>query len=378
MKTYNLKIRGIVLSLTVMLLPLLVNANPIDINGIWYYFSSEGNNVFVSSAPDETKYIGSVDIPSTITYGDAVYNVTGIRGSAFAHCDKLTSVIIPEGVTKIAQSAFYDCINLNSVYIPESLVEIKEYAFLNCTNLERIVLQKNIKRIFEGAFAGCNQLIEIYCYSQEVPSINARAFDESCLKNATLYIPLDAIEAYRTTKPWNNFGNIVPIEEVEVKKCATPTISYTDGKIIFACNTEKAIIKSNVAENIAGDYNDMEIAFTSTYTITAYATKENYEDSDPTTLTLCWFPCTEEHEEGDETTNILTIPSKPVFIQCSDGVITLSGLTEGTEVAAYNTAGQELATAIATEGAATLTTGLEVGSTAVVKIGNNSIKIVIR
>ena len=112
-----------------------------------------------------------------------------------------------------------------------------------------------------------------------------------------------------------------------------------------------------------------------TYTITAYATKEQYEDSDAATLTLCWIPCSEEHEENN---GILTIPAKPVLISTQGGTITVSGLAAGTAVAAYSAAGTQLATATATDGTATLATNLEAGSIAIVKIGNYSIKVAIK
>ena len=161
-------------------------------------------------------------------------------------------------------------------------------------------------------------------------------------------------------------------------KCATPTISYKDGEVIFACDTEGVTFISETTEDIAGNRNNAKFALIPTYTITAYATKENYEDSDEVSLTLCWIPCTEDHEEGEETTGILTIPAKPVLISTQGGVITVSGLAEGTDVAVVTTNGISTATATATDGTATLATGLEAGSIAIVKIGDYSIKVAIK
>ena len=125
-----------------------------------------------------------------------------------------------------------------------------------------------------------------------------------------------------------------------------------------------------------GDYEEAELDLIPTYTITAYATKEQYEDSDVATLTLCWLPCTEEHESEED--GILTIPSKAVLISTQGGTITVSGLAAGTEVVAYNTAGTQLAAATATDGTATLATSLEAGNIAIVKIGEHSIKVAIK
>ena len=51
-----------------------------------------------------------------------------------------------------------------------------------------------------------------YCYAEEVPSTDFDAFDDSNIENATLYVPASAIEAYKTTEPWSDFGTIKAIE----------------------------------------------------------------------------------------------------------------------------------------------------------------------
>ena len=256
------------------------------------------------------------------------------------------------------------------------MTSIGDYAFYDCRNLTTIVLPKSVNNIGSKAYAGCSELTDVYCYTESVPHTNASVFDGSFIEYATLHVSANAINSYKATVPWSSFGTIVTIEDVPLEKCATPTISHMDSKVVFVCATEGATIKSSIKENATGDYNDMEVPIIPTYTITAYATKENYEDSDVATLTICWIPCAEEHES--EKDGILTIPAKPVLISTQGGTITLSGLAGGTEAAAYDLAGRELATARATDGTAELTTGLEVGSTAIVKIGNNNIKIVIR
>ena len=52
----------------------------------------------------------------------------------------------------------------------------------------------------------------IYCYAEEVPSTDAYAFYESDIANTTLHVSASAIEAYKTTKPWSDFGTIKAIE----------------------------------------------------------------------------------------------------------------------------------------------------------------------
>ncbi|MEE0984197.1 MAG: Ig-like domain-containing protein [Bacteroidaceae bacterium] len=167
---------------------------------------------------------------------------------------------------------------------------------------------------------------------------------------------------------------VVTVNKTILGKCATPIISYADGQVSVTCETEDAKVVTAVANVDDGTYEEIEFSLTPTYTITAYATKAQYENSDVATLTICWIACTEKHEDEEET-GLINIPAKAVLIQSHQGIITLSGLDAGTEVAAYNTTGAQLATAVATDGTATLYTNLSTGSIVIVKFGNKSVKI---
>ena len=73
-------------------------------------------------------------IPATVNIsenggGTLAYSVTAIGASAFANCDSLYSVVIPEGVITIGEDAFYYCDNLRGVTIPESVTSIGARAF---------------------------------------------------------------------------------------------------------------------------------------------------------------------------------------------------------------------------------------------------------
>ena len=161
-------------------------------------------------------------------------------------------------------------------------------------------------------------------------------------------------------------------------KCSSPDIRYIDGQVKITCDTEGVEFHSNVVVDNAHEYEGEAFDLTATYTITAYATKGDYLDSETTTVTICWVDCSEEHVgEGDET-GILTIPAQPVLIHTQGGVITLSGLAEGTAVVVYDLDGTQLGTATATGGTATITTNLTTGSVAVVQIGERSVMVAIK
>jgi len=164
------------------------------------------------------EYVGTLSIPASVVYQGDTYPVTGITGSAFANCETLTSVVIPESITSIAGNPFSGCRSLtsievktdNTVYdsrdncnaiietstntlisgcqtttIPNSIVNIGSSAFYNCTSLETIELSDNVISIGESAFRGCNGLTSIQI-SNNITVIDKYVFYESGLTSISI------------------------------------------------------------------------------------------------------------------------------------------------------------------------------------------------
>ena len=74
----------LLLLILAILMPMMVNASRVEINGIYYNLTSMPNNAEVTSNPN--KYSGSVTIPETVTYGEVEYSVTSIGQFAFHNC----------------------------------------------------------------------------------------------------------------------------------------------------------------------------------------------------------------------------------------------------------------------------------------------------
>jgi hypothetical protein len=104
--------------------------------------------------------------------------------------------------------------------------------------------------------------------------------------------------------------------------------------------------------------------------------KAGYENSDIAYATLCWIeaePKTEGIEDG-----IAQIPVRPVMIQMRDGTIIVTGANDGQEISVFDTSGQMLGRNISSNGTADISTSLRRGSTAVVRIGDKAVKVVLQ
>ena len=218
-------------------------------------------------------------------------DVTSIGDYAFYNCSGLTSVTIGNSVTSIGYAAFYNCSGLTSVTIPNSVTSIGEFAFSDCSGLTSVTIGNSVKEIGSSAFADCAELTDVYCYAEIVPSTDGNAFYRSSTGNATLHVPAASIEQYKATKPWSNFGTIVPLTD---------------------------------------------------------------EDA------------------------IAEVQAVPVLIQTQGNAITVEGAEAGTEIILYGANGVQLDSVIATTGVASLSTSRLSGSVAIVKIGNKTVKVLVK
>ena len=71
-----------------------------------------------------------------------------------------------------------------------------------------------------------------------------------------------------------------------MKKCATPTISYKNGELLFSCETKGVEYVSEVIATEAGKFYSSKVKLCGTYTVNVYATKDGYDNSDVATLEL--------------------------------------------------------------------------------------------
>ena len=210
---------------------------------------------------------------TSVTIGNSV---TSIGDDAFYGCYGLTSVTIGNSVTSIGGSAFMNCSGLTSIEIPNSVSSIGDSAFKNCDGLTSVTIGNGIKSIGNNAFFRCTQLTDFYCFAESVPTTGSDVFYDSNLNHAKLHVPASSVNLYSNTEPWSDFSEIIEAQE----KCATPTISFKNGKTYFECETPDvtyhySITSPKIMTNLGDD-----VKVDLSYSLQVYASKDGYLNSD--------------------------------------------------------------------------------------------------
>ncbi len=215
-------------------------------------------------------------------------SITSIGDFAFFDCTSLEAITIPESVTLIGNFAFSGCTVLDSVIFPANLnasnaglmiikdgirccvlngkeisvtsyidkytgniiipttisagntfsvSSIGDYAFLGDTSLTSISIPENVSSIGLASFYGCTNLTSIICMATTPPTGVINSFSNPFSNyDANLYVPSEAIEAYKADEFWSQFKNIKPIpttEEVELQKDEV-VVEYEETEAVFS------------------------------------------------------------------------------------------------------------------------------------------------
>lgn len=117
---------------------------------------------------------------------------------------------IPEGVTSIDALAFNSVKNLTDLTLPSSLSHIGEFAFYQNRSLRKITSNAVVP--------------PTYSVSSMYPTIGL--FDDTVFAQATLFVPEEALEAYRTAPGWKKFANIRAIGSSGIENigCEEPVV----------------------------------------------------------------------------------------------------------------------------------------------------------
>ena len=126
-------------------------------------------------------------VTSTVTSTEKSYSVVSIGDSAFAGCENLKSVTLPDSIISIGTDVFSWCTALTTVNLGNSAVSIGTGAFGFCTALTTVDFGNSVVSIGDSAFAYCTRL-ESVTLPDSIVSIGAGAFS-SCTDLDSVTIP---------------------------------------------------------------------------------------------------------------------------------------------------------------------------------------------
>ena len=315
------------LLLVMMMLPVVASAHDIAVKNadgvfICYNYVNNGAELEVtywgtSYLDYSNRYSGNVVIPEEVTYMNETRKVTSIRNEAFRDCSGLTSVTIPNSVTSIGDYAFRDCSGLTSVTIPNSVTSIGNWAFFGCSGLTSVTIPNSVTSIGDRAFFGCSGLTSV-TIPNSVTSIGGSAFD-----GVDIPTVISLIE-----NPFSVFG----------KSSNTRTFTH---------NT----------------FNNATL-YVPKGTIDKYKATDGWKD----------FVFIEEGISN----GVADIPANAVLIQGEGGTVKVHGCNEGEQVSVYSINGTKAGSAVSENGSASINTTLQPGNVAIVKIGEKSVKIIMK
>ena len=108
---------------------------------------------------------GDLVIPSEVTYNGVTYSVNSVNQNAFAHCENITSISLPNSLKIIWYGAFQYCTSLTSLTIPASVTNIYgdgtnslNSPIYRCDNLTTLVVESGNTKY--DSRDNCNAIVE--------------------------------------------------------------------------------------------------------------------------------------------------------------------------------------------------------------------------
>ena len=179
-------------------------------------FGGSHNTIKAINIPKTVEYIGAMKyvVPgATMTLPGTIKVVSAAAG---IEAEKL---IIEDGVqyigTHLAEKKLIRC-NNTELTIPGS-VQFGSRA-IETPKLESIKITKSkidgaTPYLGSGFCWNTTSVKRITCEYDVPPETSGSAFEDYMYDRATLYVPEEAIEAYKTAPEWKNFKNILPIKD---------------------------------------------------------------------------------------------------------------------------------------------------------------------
>ncbi|MBQ8867002.1 MAG: leucine-rich repeat protein [Bacteroidaceae bacterium] len=338
--------------------------------------------------------LNDVHIPGSLTY---------LGKYAFSGCSSLAQIKLPEGLERIDDYAFADCSLLNDVHIPGSLAYLGKYAFSGCSSLTQIILPLGLAKLEECVFQGC--AFETIDLPHNLTSIGSGVFRNCArLKNVILPEKLKAIED-------GTFLGCTSLEKIDIplnvkliglfafsycqslKTIQIPAWATISSYAFEHCaNLETITIPDRISNYaFAGCQSLKEIYINNplltpideeTFTTTAYDYATLYVPEGTSDLYkrrrgwLNFFFIKEWDAPDNMEESVWKVSS--LKVETEKGKLTIQGVPNGSPISVYNMAGMQVGYAVSVGEETIVYTNLQVNDVAIVKVGAETMKIVIK
>lgn len=169
-------------------------------------------------------------------------SVETIPSDMVRDCTKLTSVEISEGVKIIGKYAFYGCVSLESIDIPSTIVEIGDHSFFKCNSFTEVTIPDSVTTLSQYAFSTCEKLEKI-TVGKGVKVLTKGVFSQN--KVLTEVVFLGVVEVFETQA----LADCTILEELHINDGLT----RMDAGVLGECNNLKKITIPASVDFIATD-----------------------------------------------------------------------------------------------------------------------------
>ena len=167
-----------------------------------------------------------------------------IKSKAFANCKKLKTIIIPDSVEKIGSSAFEGCTSLKEIVLPKKLRVIDANVFTGCTSLRKVTIKDYVEIIALTAFIDCKRIEEFIISEANYKFCSV----DGCIYNRNKNI-LYKVPAKSKIKNFAFNKKVKKIEATAFRGCTTvETITFPEKETVLrrslfeGCKSLKEII----------------------------------------------------------------------------------------------------------------------------------------
>ena len=341
--------------------------------------------------PDSLRSIGAWCFYDCKSLTNVVFNdsLSEIGDMAFSGVP-LTELQLPKNLKSIGTNAFQDT-KIKTVTIPDKVAVVQ--GFQGCKELEEVILPDSVLKITN--FAGCVNLRKMDMkHCSYLNCISSYSFSAAGLKK--LEFP-DTV--YRWDCEYTKWGEVIPgsVKKVEGKmRLESRSFSNMNLDTLVLTNAVSTISGAfegtTIKELFVEQEKPMKVSEESTFTAKTYlsgilhvpdGSKEIYS------VSPIWenfvnivddivLDCPSEGQLEENGVGVISLSLQSIRIESFDGVIVLCGLKDDVETVVYDVWGNELVKSIAVNGTVTFDMSAVLGNVVVIKVGDNSIKVVVK